>query len=112
MSKIGRIGIVSKYQFLERSLVKHFRMSDAGATVIGRTLSTPDGDVLAYSNLRYAITLNRFGAPIVPLGCWHSKQCVDCFFFSNLCTAQFVVRSFRTALALCHQRGLPRCLVK
>eukprot|EP00438_Fugacium_kawagutii_P025273 Skav207208 [mRNA] locus=scaffold1244:20432:22300:+ [translate_table: standard] len=36
-----------------------------GATVIGRTISTPDGDVLAYSNLRYAITLNRFGAPIV-----------------------------------------------
>jgi hypothetical protein len=39
-----------------------------GATVIGWNLTTPDGDVLAYTNLRYAITLSRFGAPLVMLG--------------------------------------------
>lgn len=37
----------------------------SGATVIGWNLTTPDGDVLAYTNLRYAITLSRFGAPLV-----------------------------------------------
>ena len=71
-----------------------------GATVIGWNLTTPDGDVLAYTNLRYAITLSRFGAPLVMLG--HSvilsRLSRSFSFFVIFCHLQCLLGSIRTVL--------------
>lgn len=41
-----------------------------GATVFGWHLASPDGDVLAYTNLTYATLTSRFGVPHVSFGWW------------------------------------------
>ena len=62
-----------------------------GATVFGWHLASPDGDVLAYTNLTYATLTSRFGVPHVSFGWW--------WMVDNLPTFYLFQQDFRNPLA-------------